>query len=274
MPLLHIIILALVQGVTEFLPISSSGHLILVQTLMDSGAAQSWQSHMMLDVAVHVGTLLSVLVYFRKDVSDMLKGLKNITNGDMRTSDSKLLLHVIIGSIPVIIAGFALHVIEPSWLLSVKIIAWTTLVFGIVLWIADKTAPATRNVTDMTLKDAILIGLAQCLALIPGTSRSGITMIFGRFLGFTRAESAHYSLLLGMVAISGAGVLGGLDIIKEGNLSLTIDILIAVMLAFASGWVAIALMMRWLEKSSFTPFAVYRIILGLTLLALLYWPAL
>lgn len=272
MPLLHIVILALIQGITEFLPISSSGHLVLAHAVMDGNAKQGWANHMMMDVAVHIGTLFAVLLYFRGDVVMMVNGVISAVSGDFKTKNTHLITHIIIGSLPVIGLGLALHIWEPSWLLAVEIVAWTTLIFGVLLWIADHISPQTRNINNMGIKDALIIGCAQALALVPGTSRSGITMTAGRFLGFTRTESAHYSLLLGMVAISGAGVLGGLHAMDHMTLALSAEIILAAFIAFISGYAAIAVMMRWLVHASFAPFALYRVILGLALLGLLYWP--
>lgn len=273
MPLLDIIILALIQGITEFLPVSSSGHLVIAHNVMDGEAAQSWDNHILLDVAVHVGTLLSILFYFHKDILKILNGLLGAVRGNIKNEGTKLSVFIIIGSIPVILAGLGIHILEPSWLLATQIVAWTTLIFGIALWIADRhgsknTAP--RDLNDMTLKDALIIGFAQTLALIPGTSRSGITMTAGRFLGFSRTECAHYSLLLGIVAISGAGTIAGLSMLDQKNLNIGLDIALAAGLSFISGLIAIALMMKWLSRASFTPFAVYRIILGVALLGLIY----
>jgi len=270
MPLLHIIILALIQGITEFLPISSSGHLVLAHAALDGNAAQIWEKHIVMDVAVHVGTLFSVLLYFRKDVALMLKGLASLCMGRFHHSGNTMTLKIIVGSIPVIIAGFILNTIEPSWLLAIEIVAWTTLIFGIILWIADRIGSNEKTLNDMKYSHAIFIGLAQCLALIPGTSRSGITMTTARFLGYNRSESAHYSLLLGIIAISGAGALGGLQLLEDPTTLFSHDIIIAAILAFISGYIAITLMMKWLERASFTPFAIYRIILGVGLLALIY----
>lgn len=270
MPLLHIVILALIQGITEFLPVSSSGHLVLAQSVMNGHEPVAWKDHMMLDVAVHVGTLFSVLLYFRHDVIAMVKSLKSAIKGQWNTQGSRLLFYVAIGSIPVVIAGAAMKTIEPGWLLSVEIIGWTTLLFGILLWIADKYYPNTQTLENLTAKNALIIGFFQVLALIPGVSRSGITMTAARFLGFNRTESAHYALLLGIVAISGAGILGGLSVIEYNTLQLTSSILLAVALSFVAGWVSIALMMKWLAHASFTIFAIYRVILGVALLALVY----
>lgn len=265
----HIIILAIVQGLTEFLPVSSSGHLGLYHCFTDH--CDHWDAkNLTLDIAVHVGTLLSVMLYFHRDVMQMVRGGFDITRGRIQTSNARLITHIIIGSVPVILAGLALHFLEPDWLKTLHVIAWATIVFGIVLWWADAKMPATRTVKEMTIKDACLIGLAQMLALIPGTSRSGITMTAARFLGYSRTESAHFSLLLSMIAISGAGTLIGISLIEQGDLQLGLDALIAVFFAFISGWIAIAAMMAFLQKCTFTVFAIYRIILGGGLLALLY----
>lgn len=260
MPLFHIVILALIQGLTEFLPISSSGHLVLTHNILGSNGQTADLS---MDIAVHVGTLFAVLLYFRRDICRMLCACK-------AGGDKKLVMAVIVGSLPVIIAGFAIHMIEPSFTRSLHVMAWCTLLFGIVLWVADKYSPAGKPLEALTFKGALFVGMAQILALIPGTSRSGITMSAARYLGFSRTEAARYSLLLAVVAISGAGALGSIDLVRAGNADLNFDLLMAALLAFLSGFVAISLMMRWLEKASFTPFAIYRIILGLGLLGLLY----
>lgn len=267
MSLFSIIILALVQGITEFLPISSSGHLIMVHRLF--GDLESWDNRLVLDVAVHLGTLLSVLAYFRKDVWAMLSGAMNILRGDISSSGARLDLYVIAASVPVIIAGLILHLTQPSWLLLMNIVALTTLIFGVILWIADRRPAAGKRLDELTLKDALLIGLAQMLALIPGTSRSGITMTAARFLGYSRTESAHFSLLLAIIAISGAGTIAGLELYQSRNITLGLDALIAALISFIAGWVSISLMMKWLERASFTPFAIYRIILGIALLIII-----
>ncbi|GJL85553.1 MAG: undecaprenyl-diphosphatase 1 [Micavibrio sp.] len=270
MILYHIIILALIQGITEFLPVSSSGHLVLAHAAIQGDASGQWGQDQLLDVAVHVGTLLSVLIYFRRDVMVMLTGLKDWMIGDRKSEGAKLDLHIFISSLPVIAAGFILHEIQPDFIRSVEIVAWMTLIFGVALWHADRSAPTEKMLRDLTIKDAFLIGLAQCLALIPGTSRSGITMTAARYLGFSRDRAARYSLLLAIVAISGAGALGGIDLVSSGNMTLTFDVLLAAFLAFISGFIAIALMMKWLERATFTPFAIYRIILGIFLLGFVY----
>ena len=265
----HIILLAIIQGITEFLPVSSSGHLGLFHCFTDH--CTHWdQENLAMDVAVHVGTLLAVLLYFRRNVLRMLLGLKDIGSGKAKSSNARLFLYVLVSSLPVIIAGFALNLYEPDWLKTLYVIAWMTLIFGIVLWYADTKTTSVKKVEQMTYKDALLIGLAQIIALIPGTSRSGITMTAARFLGYNRTDSAHYSLLLAMVAISGAGALIGLSVLEEGSTQLGIDVLVGVIFSFFSGLIAIFAMMKFLERSTFTAFALYRVVLGTALLVLLY----
>ena len=236
----------------------------------DQASEDAWSGHLIMDVGVHIGTLLSVLLYFRDDVKTMLFGLKGAIKCDKNDQGARLVSFVLLASIPVILAGFALHVLQPSWILKVEVVAWTTIIFGIVLWFADRTPETSKTLKDLTLKDSIIIGLSQMLALIPGTSRSGITMSASRFLGYSRAESAHFSLLLAMVAIGGAGVLGIYEVYKMGVLVVGLDFLIAIAISFVSGLIAISLMMKWLERSTFMPFVIYRIILGAILLGYVY----
>ncbi|NCC22081.1 MAG: undecaprenyl-diphosphate phosphatase [Alphaproteobacteria bacterium] len=271
MYLYHIVILALVQGISEFLPISSSAHLILAHGAMDDPAnADPWGAELTMDVAVHVGTLLSVLLYFRKDIADMLGGTLATIRTRKPNEGLELGVNMVIASAPVIIVGLWLATVEPDWLRSIAVIGWTTLIFGIVLGVADKFFPVTKKLEDLTFGGAFLIGLAQAIALVPGVSRSGITMTAGRFLGYNRADAARFSLLLSIIAISGAGALQGLELVSSGDLKLGLNVLIAAILAFLSGWAAITLMMRWLSKATFTPFVIYRVALGLLLLGLYY----
>lgn len=273
MPLLHILILALIQGITEFLPISSSGHLILAHQIIDPAVTlAARQQQLLIDVAVHVGTLFSVLIYFRSDIANLCRGLIAASKGQTKDQNAKLNFYIILSSVPVILAGFAIHHFEIFTLRSMEVVAWTTLIFGIFLWVVDARKSESRTLPDMNWQRALLIGCAQMLALIPGVSRSGITMTAARALGFTRTESARYSLLLAIIAISGAGLLGSLSVIKMGDASFGFDIFLAAILSFISGLVAITLMMKWLKRASFKPFAIYRIIIGLILLGMIYTP--
>ncbi len=270
MILYHIVILALVQGITEFLPISSSGHLLLTHEILERGTESHPADNLMMDIAVHIGTLFAVLLYFWRDVLAMLRGLKDLITGNRKSEGAKLDINVIISTAPVIAVGFFLHKFDPSFVRSMEIMAWMTLIFGVVLWHADRVPAQQKSLHDLTLKDAFLIGITQCLALFPGVSRSGITMTTARYLGFSREKAAHYSMLLAMVSISGAGVLGSLDIIRSGDAALGLGAVIAALLAFVSALVVIVLMMKWLRHASFMPFAVYRVVLGVVLLGLIY----
>tara|TARA_R110002012_G_scaffold29675_11_gene91196 strand:- start:792 stop:1592 length:801 start_codon:yes stop_codon:yes gene_type:complete len=263
-PILHLAILALVQGITEFLPISSSGHLVLVPFMMQ------WQDQgLMMDVAVHVGTLGAVMVYAWREIGMMIGGLWKLMRGRV-DQGTRLMLQVIIGSIPVVIAGYAITKYAGGMLRSVEIIGWTTLGFGLLLGFADRVGMTVRRLEHMSYGGALAIGMAQVIALIPGTSRSGITMTMARFLGFERADAARFSLLLSIPAIAGAGTLAGIDLWHSGDVNLTRDVLTAVGLSFASALVAITLMMAWLRHAGFMPFVVYRILLGALLLYLVY----
>jgi len=263
-PILHLAILALVQGITEFLPISSSGHLVLVPYAMQ------WQDQgLMLDVAVHVGTLGAVMVYAWREIGMMLTGFWKLLRGRV-DQGTRLMLQVILGSIPVVIAGYVIAKYAGGMLRSVEIIGWTTLGFGLLLGLADRIGMTVRRLEHMSYSGALAIGMAQVLALIPGTSRSGITMTMARFLGFERADAARFSLLLSIPAIAGAGTLTGIDLWQSGDISLTRDVLVAIGLSFASALIAITLMMAWLKHAGFMPFVVYRVLLGILLLYLVY----
>lgn len=272
MPLHHIVVLALIQGITEFLPISSSAHLVLVPVLT------GWPDQgLVIDVAVHVGTLLAVILYFRRDVAEMGLGFVRLLAGG-REREARLALQLVIASVPAFGAGLLLHelagtLFRPEGVNVVfvtAVIAWTTIGFGVLLWLADRFCISVRRVEHLGYGDAILVGLAQALALIPGTSRSGITMTAGRVLGLERAEAARFSLLLSIPVIAGAGALAAKDVYDAGDLVLGQDALLAAALAFVSALAAIALMMRWLRRASFTPFVVYRLLLGAGLLYYLY----
>ncbi len=264
MPILHLVIIALVQGITEFLPISSSGHLVLAPVVM------GWQDQgLIIDIAVHVGTLFAVMAYLYRDVGAMAGGLTRALRG-RRDPGAKLFVYLVLGTIPVVIAGFLMHRYMPGGLRSLEVIAWATLGFGILLWIADGVGMTVRRIEHLRVLDVLVIGLAQCLALIPGTSRSGITMTAARLIGMERPDAARFSLLLSIPTIIAAGTLAGIDLYESGNVELAGDAFVAAGLAFFSALIAIALMMAWLRRASFTPFVIYRIILGGILLAYSY----
>jgi undecaprenyl-diphosphatase len=177
-----------------------------------------------------------------------------------------MFLALVVASLPVVIFGYIIHVTEPDFLRAVPVMAACSIVFGFVLWFADKK-PETKTFDRVTMKDALVTGLAQALALVPGVSRSGITMTAARFLGFSRTESARFSLLLAVAAISGAGALEGAALFKSGDVALGLDAALAALLSFFSSLAALVLMMRWLSRATFAPFVAYRILFGIVLLA-------
>ena len=264
-PLLHIAILALVQGITEFLPISSSAHLVLVPW------ALGWPDQgIIIDVAVHVGTLGAVMAYLWRDIARMLSGLWRLIKGKGMNDGAKLAFFLVLGTLPVVVVGYWMHKTLPDGIRSIEIIGWATLGFGVLLWLIDRFGLTVRRMEHLGLSDVIIIGASQILALIPGVSRSGITMMAGRMLGMERPDCARFSMLLSIPAIVGAGVLKGLELYKSGDATQISTALTAAGLAFISALIAIILMMAWLKRASFTPFVLYRVVLGGLLLSMAY----
>jgi len=268
MPIEQIIVLAIVQGITEFLPISSSGHLILIPVFTgwpDQGIVS--------DVMVHMGSLAAVLVYFWRDVVRLIKGGIELLRLRM-TDDSRMALYIILATIPAV--GFGLF-LKLSGLADamrgVEVVAWNAIIFGLVMLAADRFGTTSKRMDDMQLRPAVLIGLAQALALVPGTSRSGVTMSAARVLGFGRAEAARFSFLLGIPAIAGAGLFTIIDL-RESGQSIPADALMAAGLTFLSALASIAFLMTLLKRVTFLPFVIYRLILGGFLLYLAYSGAL
>ncbi|MBE1282017.1 MAG: undecaprenyl-diphosphate phosphatase [Rhodobacteraceae bacterium] len=266
MPLFQLILVAVIQGITEFLPISSSGHLILLPGL--TGLEDQGQ---VIDVAVHVGTLIAVVLFFWSDVRTGLIGLPRALAGRTDTPGSRLAMGLIVATIPTVIAGAILHFTGLSDALrSMTVIGWTMLGFGLVLYWADTYSPAIRTAPEWSLKHALIMGLWQALALIPGTSRSGITITGGRRLGYDRESAARLSMLMSIPTILASGTLLGLEVAIEANPAVIRDALIAAALACLSALAALTLMMRLLKSVSFTPYVVYRVILGVILLGIAY----
>lgn len=224
---------------------------------------------LVIDVAVHVGTLGAVIIYFWRDIWGMLAGLFRAATG-RKDRGAHLAAQVVLGTLPVIAAGYALNHYMPDGIRGLTVVAWATLGFGIVLYIADRVGMTIRRIEHLGYGDAFFIGLAQVLALIPGTSRSGITMSAARILGFERADAARFSMLLSIPAILGAGTLKGVELAESGNADLTAAAIFAAGLAFLAAIFSIAFLMAWLRRSSFTPFVIYRVLLGGILLALVY----
>ncbi len=266
MTLFHLFLLAVIQGVTEFLPVSSSGHLILLPGLTgmeDQGLA--------LDVAVHVGTLFAVVAYFWSDVKAALVGTLRLLTGRIDTPGAFLALCLAISTVPVVLVGLALHVTGLSvGMRSVAVIGWTMLLFGLLLYWADKTGAADRLAGEWTLKHAAIMGLAQAFALIPGTSRSGVTITAARKLGYDREGAAKLSMLMSIPTILASGTLLAGDAIAHADAQVFRDAAIAAVFAFVAAFLALVLMMRLLKSVSFTPYVIYRIILGAILLVYAY----
>ena len=276
MPLLHVLILAIVQGVTEFLPVSSSGHLVLTWEAFDRLGLEvpedTEAERLIIDIAVHVGTLFAVAVYFWRDVGRMGLGLVKLCLGRW-DPNVRLVYYLLVASVPIFIVGFLAKDLITLSLRDHTVIAWATIGFGVLLYVGDRIGMTLHRIEHLSLSSALVIGVAQAFALIPGTSRAGITITAARFLGFERQDAARISLLLAIPAILGAGALAGLDLYDHGSLQLTTDAAIAAGLAFIAALIAITLMMAWLRRATFTPFVAYRIVLGAVLLWLIYQPS-
>ena len=264
MTLSYLFILALVQGLTEFLPVSSSGHLALLPHLL--GAVDQGIT---IDISLHVGTLLAILIYYHRDILTMAFAVLR-----WRTTPHKfernLAVYIVLATIPAVVVGVIVHKMFPDGIRSVPVIAFNTIVFGVLMGYADYKGARVKSVKDMTLVSAMIMGCAQALALVPGVSRSGITMTAGRFLGFTRADAARFSFLLGTPAMVGAALLDFKDVFEKGvDAAVWADIGIAIGLSFVFGLCAIHFMMKWLQKFGLTAFMVYRLVLGAFLLVYL-----
>ncbi len=250
--IIEIVILSLVQGVSEFLPISSSAHLIVVSTLYEFKS-----SSLLIDVSLHLGSLLAIIFFFRKDLINI--------------KDNKRLLSLMVfGSIPLIIVGYLLYATELIYVLrDIKLIAWTTLVFGIILYFADKCQFDKSISSNLNLRVILYIGLFQILALIPGVSRAGITITVARIFRFNRFDSSKISFLLAIPALVGASVLSLKDITYQ-SLEFNLFVLIAVTLSFLFSYFTVKFFLKYINKFSLNIFVVYRIIVSIILFIIIY----
>lgn len=250
--IIEIIILSLIQGVSEFLPISSSAHLVVISTLYEFKS-----NSLLIDVSLHFGSLLAIITFFRKELFD----LKN---------NQKLLLLIFFGSIPLIIVGYIFYNTELIYMLrDIRIIAWTTLVFGIILYLADKCKFDKKIQTDLNLKIILYIGLFQILALIPGVSRAGITITAARIFKFNRFDSSKISFLLAIPALAGASTLGLKDLVNQ-SFEFNYFIFISIFLSFVFSYFTIKFFLRYINRFSLNVFVLYRIIVAIILFILIF----
>lgn len=278
----HAFILGVVQGITEFLPISSSAHLILVPKFVH------WPDQgLLFDISVHVGTLLAVMIYFYRDVLTLIQGKIDVLRGRFHTVQAKLFMVLVVSTIPlVLVAPFIKDYIE-VYARSYAVIGFTSIFFGLLLWRADRTGEkgcsscisqndtpvdAPKTVADMTLKQALFFGLFQAVAMIPGTSRSGICMTAGRFMGFSREDSSRYAMLMAMPVIL---MIGAYSLMSdfEGGMNLADnaqEIAVGALVSFVSAMLAIHLLMKFVNRIGFMPFVIYRVLLGVVLLYLTF----
>lgn len=262
MSLFHLFLVAIIQGITEFLPVSSSGHLILLPKL--TGMADQGQ---VIDVAVHVGTLFAVVIYFWSDVRLAITGIPRLLRGKVDTQGAWLAMCLALATVPVVIFGLVLKVTGlDDAMRSVTVIGWTMLIFGLVLYWADQKGTQEKVAAQWSIKDAFIMGLWQAIALIPGTSRSGITITAGRYLGYAREDAAKMAMLMSIPTILASGTLLGLEVAKEADAALARDGAIAAAFAFIAALLALVLMMRLLKSVSFTPYVIYRVVLGVILI--------
>ena len=250
--IIEIVILSLIQGVSEFLPISSSAHLIIVSSLYEFKS-----SSLLIDVSLHLGSLLAIVFFFRRELFDI-------------SNNHKLLLLIIIGSLPLVVVGYFLHRTGFIYLLrDIKIIAWTTLIFGIFLYFADHNKFNKKSASDVDVKKILYIGLFQTLALIPGVSRAGVTITIGRMLKFNRYDSSKISFLLAIPALTGASVLSLKDILNQ-SFEINYFVFLSIVLSFLFSYFTVKFFLKYINKFSLNIFVIYRIIIALFLFLIIY----
>ena len=261
MPFNLILLVAAIQGVTEFLPVSSSGHLVLIPVI----SVHAYQGQT-IDVAAHVGTLMAVLVFLRSEIFNITAAMFGCADSAQQTNHRRLGLMIIGATIPLILVGFMVNYTDWHWLTLVTTLAWANITFAGLLWAADQFGGQQYRLTDMRWSAAMGIGLMQIFALIPGASRSGVTITAARFFGYDRVTAARFSLLLSLPAITGAGLLKIIGIIDSGDVQLGVDVAMVAALSALIAWLAIRVMISWLARANFTIFVIYRLALGIVIL--------
>ena len=250
----EILILATIQGISEFVPVSSTAHLVLFSQYYEFS-----NQNLLIDISLHLGSLIAIIFYFRKDLFNFVQ-------------NKSFLIKILLGTIPIIPVGYILYQTGLiRHLRSLEVIGWMSLIFGILLYISDKFKITKKIDTEFTNSSIIIIGLFQVLALIPGVSRSGITITSGRFLGFNRFDSAKISFFLSIPALGAASVLGIYNIYQEGNTELNFSAIIAVIFSFIFSYFTIVLFLNFIKKFSLNVFVIYRIILSLIILGFVYF---
>jgi len=249
----EILILSLIQGISEFIPVSSAAHLVLVSKFYNFT-----NQSLLIDICLHLGSLIAIILYFRNDLLNFIQ-------------NKNFLIKIIVGTIPIIPVGYILYQTKLiDQLRNLEVIGWTSLIFGILLYISDRSKITKKINENFNNKSAIFIGLFQVLALIPGVSRSGITITSGRLLGFNRFDSAKISFFLSIPTLAAAGLLGTYNIYKEGSAELNFLAIIAVIFSFIFSYITIALFFSFIKKFSLNIFIIYRIIISLLILGVVY----
>jgi len=251
--MIEIIALSLIQGITEFLPISSSSHLIIVSEYLEFN-----NKNLEIDVSLHIGSFLAVVVFFRKDIFNFVQ-------------NKDLFLKILIGSLPVMIVGYFLVKFNfIDQIRNIKVIGWTTLIFGILLYLSDRSNIQKKINSNFTLKSAVLIGLLQILSLIPGVSRSGITITGARALKFNRYDSAKISFLLSIPTLAAVSIFGLNNLVKSESFSFSFLIIISIIFSFLFSFITIKYFLKYIKNFSLNIFVIYRVFLGIGLLILAY----
>ena len=249
----EILLLSAIQGISEFLPISSSAHLIIISKIYDFKT-----SSLLIDISLHLGSLFAIIIYYKKDLFNL-------------QHNKKLLSLILIGSIPLIIFGYMLHSTDLIHLLrNIKVIAWTTLFFGIILFFADQRKTNQNISNNLNIRNILFIRFFQILALIPGVSRAGITLTAARFLNFNRVDSSKIAFLLSIPALTGASVLGLKDVLQQ-SIQINYLLFIAIILSFLFSYVTVKYFLKYVTKFSLSIFVIYRLIIGLILLYIIYF---
>ena len=267
MEILQAAILGIIQGLTEFLPISSSGHLIVVPSIL---GWEDFTNNLLFDVALHLGTASAVIVFFRRDWIRIITAFFQrvfAPRDILRDVDSRLFVLILVGTIPAVIAGLLFKDFIVEVLREPQVVAITLILFAFVLWIADRVSSKSRDMTKMRLKDAIFVGLAQAVALIPGVSRSGVTITTGLFTGLNREAAARFSFMLSTPVILGAGVLSVKEAFSSSNNDLGIGAFaVGILTAAIIGFLAIKYLLRYVLTHNYNVFVWYRVLVGVSIL--------